>query len=235
MPEPRKTPGAPALLATLLAAAVLLFSGYARGADQAPAKPAAETSAAEAQGDPAALLQEALGSLKEGREEEAQAQISRAAEALWEKLPLKLARTVLVAEPAKGYGIYKPRKDNVYLMASPDRPVFPGRGQPIYIYMKPLNYGLKSLPDGSREISFAMDVELLDAQGKELFGKKNFMKVNTISQGYKREFFLNVTLNLKGAPIGAYELRLTLKDLVKKQQAVATVPVRLALAQPEKK
>ena len=235
MSEPRKKLGAPALLAALLAAVTLLWGGYAWGAEQAPAKAAAEPPAAKAQGDPAALLEEALGSLKQGRDEKAQAKITQAAKALWQKLPLKLAQTILVAEPAKGYGIYQPRKDNVYLMASPDRPVFPGRGQPIYIYMKPLNYGLKSLPDGRQEIYFAMDVELLDAQGKELFGKKNFMKVKTVSRSYNREFFLNVTINLKGAPIGAYELRLTLKDLVKKQEAVATVPVRLALAQPEKK
>jgi len=230
MPKPRKKPGAAALPAALLAAVTLLLGGYAWGADSAPSK-----AAAEAQGEPAALLEQALGSLKQGRGEQAQAQVDLAAKALWQKLPLKLDQAILVTEPAKGYGIYQPRKDNVYLIASPDRPVFPGRGQPIYIYMKPLNYGLQKLADGRREISFAMDVELLDAQGKELFGKKNFMKVRTYSRSYNREFFLNVTINLKGAPIGAYKLRLTLKDLVKKQEAVAAVPVRLALAQPEKK
>ena len=99
---------------------------------------------------------------------------------------------------------------------------------PAACWLATIVMAVNSLPRGQA-------MELLDAQGEELFGKKNFMKVKTTSRSSNREFFLNVTINLKGAPIGAYELRLTIKDLVKKQEASATVPVRLALAQPEKK
>lgn len=184
--------------------------------------------------DPAPLLEQARQSLAQGQDRQALGQIEGAALALWQRLPLELARAILVAEPAKGYGIYQPRKDNVYLVASPERPVFPGKGQPMYLYLEPVGYHLEALPGGRAQISLAMDVDLFDAQGKSLFSKKDFMRTQTVSHHFNREFFLNVTVNLKGAPPGVYQLRLTLKDLVGKQQAVATLPVKLAMAPLEK-
>lgn len=199
-----------------------------------PAQPPAGPQPATDSG-PGSLLEQARQALAQGRERQALRQIDQAARALWQRLPLELSQAILVAEPAKGYGIYQPRQDNVYLIASPERPVFPGKGQPMYIYLEPRNYGVKPLAEGRWEISFAMDVELFDNQGKRLFSKKDFMRVQSVSRHFNREFFLNVTVNLKGAPTGAYELRLTLKDQVKAQQAVATLPVKLAMAPLEKK
>ncbi|MCB2194119.1 MAG: hypothetical protein KQI62_21265 [Deltaproteobacteria bacterium] len=250
-----------ALLWVLMAAFSLLLCGCSSEADQgatkaettttlAPApvpKPTAEpkqtpktqqkspTQPAEPPKDPAALLEQARQSLVQSQETQALRQIDQAARALWQRLPLQLSQAILVREPAKGYGTYQPRQDGVYLIASPDRPVFPGKGQPIYIYLEPVNYGVKELAGGRWEISFAMDVDLLDAQGKQLFGKKDFMRVQSVSRHFNRQFFLNVTVNLKGAPTGAYELRLTLKDQVSQQQAVATLPVKLAMAPLEKR
>ena len=94
-----------------------------------------------------------------------------------------------MVEPAKGYGIYQPRKDNVYLVASPERPVFPGKGQPMYVYLEPTGYGVKDLTDGRWEISFAMDVELFDGQGKHLYSKKDFMRVQSVSRRFKARVF----------------------------------------------
>ena len=250
-----------AWLAAVWAAAALLAIGCTSEAEQGKAKaqtnttlaapPAPQTATAQppattppkapaapqpaTENGPGSLLEQARQSLAQGRERQALAQIDQAARALWQRLPLELSQAVLVAEPAKGYGIYQPRQDNVYLIASPERPVFPGKGQPMYIYLEPRNYGIKPLPQGRWEISFAMDVELLDGQGKHLFSKKDFMRVQSVSRHFNREFFLNVTVNLKGAPTGAYELRLTLKDMVSKQEAVATLPVKLAMAPLEKK
>ena len=191
----------------------------------------------EAEPEPAAapLLEQARQSLAQGQARQALGQLDRAAQALWQRLPLALPQALLVAEPAKGYGIYQPRKNNVYLVASPERPVFPGKGQPMYIYLEPVSYGVENLPDGRKQISFAMDVELFDGQGKQLFSKKNFMRVQSVSRHFDRQFFLNVTVNLKGAPTGTYKLRLTLKDLVGKKVVVADLPVKLAMAPLEKK
>lgn len=244
-----------AWLAAVWAAAALMACGCTSEAEQSKAKaqttttlaasPAPQAATAQplapaapqpaTENGPGSLLEQARQALAQGRERQALAQIDQAARALWQRLPLELSQAVLVAEPAKGYGIYQPRQDNVYLIASPERPVFPGKGQPMYIYLEPRNYGIKPLPQGRWEISFAMDVELFDSQGKHLFSKKDFMRVQSVSRHFNREFFLNVTVNLKGAPTGAYELRLTLKDQVSKQEAVATLPVKLAMAPLEKK
>ncbi|MBU2469682.1 MAG: hypothetical protein KKC78_13665 [Proteobacteria bacterium] len=185
--------------------------------------------------DPSQLLEQARQSLAQGKQEQALGLLEGAAQALWRRLPLKLAQATLVIEPAKGYGIYQARDSNVYLVASPERPVFPGKGQPMYIYLEPMGYEAKSLPGGRFGISLAMDVELFDVHGKSLFSRKDFMRTQTTSHHFNREFFLNVTVNLKGAPPGVYKLRLTLKDLVGKQETVATLPVKLAMAPVEKK
>ncbi|MCF8042520.1 MAG: hypothetical protein K9K36_10125 [Desulfarculaceae bacterium] len=263
MTEPLRAGGWIALSGAVLLAAGLLLCGCNSQADQDQTKsqttttlaapptpkaatadkpePPAQTGAAAApqpataQSGPASLLEEARQSLAQGQDRQALGRIDDAAQALWQSLPLELSRATLVSEPAKGYGIYQPRQDDVYLVASPERPVFPGKGQPMYIYLEPVSYGVKALPDGRREISFAMDVELFDGQGKQLFSKKDFMRAQTVSHHFDRQFFLNVTVNLKGAPTGAYKLRLTLKDLVKGQQAVADLPVKLAMAPLEKK
>lgn len=208
-----------------------------------PAPPAATTAAppaaappapAEDESDTAQLLAKAAKSLEQGQESQALEQVDSAARLLWQRLPLALAQALLVAEPAKGYGVYQPRPDEVYLVASPERPVFPGKGQPMYIYLEPVYYGLKEMTDGRHQISFAMDVELYDGQDKQLLTKRDFMRVDTLSHRFKREFFINVTIDLKGAPPGAYKLRLILKDLIKGQQAQADLPVKLALAPLEK-
>lgn len=185
--------------------------------------------------DPAQMLDKASQSLAQGKQEQALGLLEGASQALWRRLPLKLAQATLVIEPAKGYGIYQARDSNVYLVASPERPVFPGKGQPMYIYLEPKGYEAKTLPGGRFGISLAMDVELFDVHGKSLFSRKDFMRTRTTSHHFNREFFLNVTVNLKGAPPGVYKLRLTLKDLVGKQEAVATLPVKLAMAPGEKK
>ncbi len=184
--------------------------------------------------EPGALLEQARQALVLGHDRQALAEVEAAAQALWQRLPLELAQAILVSEPAKGYGIYQTRQDNVYLVASPERPVFPGKGQPMYIYLEPVGYKVEHLAGDKVGISLAMDVDLFDGQGKQLFSKKDFMRSQTVSHHFNREFFLNVTVNLKGAPPGAYQLRLTLKDLVGKQETVATLPVRLAMAPLEK-
>ena len=198
-------------------------------------KPEAAPTPAATISDPAPLLEQARQSLAQGQTHQALGQLDRAAQALWQRLPLALSQALLVAEPAKGYGIYQPRKTNVYLVASPERPVFPGKGQPMYIYLEPVSYGVENLPDGRKQISFAMDVKLFDGQGKQLFSKNDFMRVQSVSHHFDRQFFLNITVNLKGAPTGTYKLRLTLKDLVGKKEVVADLPVKLAMAPLEKK
>lgn len=211
-------------------------SPAAKPSPPAPAAPGQTSVPSPVQNEdqPGKLLEKAKESLDQGQERQALDQVETAARILWQRLPLTLSRALLVAEPAKGYGVYQARRDNVYLLASPERPVFPGKGQPMYIYLEPECYGLKETADGRRQISFAMDVELYDDQGNRLLNKRNFMRLEALSHRFKREFFINVTIDLKGAPPGAYSLRLILKDLIKGQQTKADLPVKLALPPLEK-
>jgi hypothetical protein len=183
--------------------------------------------------EPAKWLELARSSLALGRNRQALEQVDRAAQAVWQRVPLSLNKAILVREPAKGYGIYQARANDIYLISGPDRPVFPGKGMPIYVYLEPIGYRVDRLEGERFAISLSMDVALLDAQGKPLFSKNDFMKNHTVSHHFNREFFLNVTVSLKGAPPGKYKLLLTVKDKVGGQKVQVKLPIQLAMAPRE--
>ncbi len=183
--------------------------------------------------EPAKWLALARSSMALGRDRQALEQVERAAQALWLRLPLSLDQAFLVREPAKGYGVYQARDNDIYLLSGPDRPVFPGKGMPIYVYLEPMGYRVERLEKGRFAISMSMDVALLDAQGKYMFSKNDFINIHTISHHFNRQFFINVTVSLKGAPPGKYKLLLTVKDKAGGQKAQVKLPIQLALAPRE--
>ncbi len=198
---------------------------------EAPAPlPAKKLEQAEPHQEPGKYLELAASALGLGDNLKALGMAEQAAQAIWQRVPLSLTRAVLVSEPARGYGIYQVRPNNKYLISGPDRPVFPGRGMPVYVYLEPVGYRVRPLAGGQYQMGLAMDVALYDVRGKHLFSKKDFMEIPTKSHHFLREYFLNVTVSLKGAPPGSYKLLLTVKDLVGAQKTSVELPIVLALA-----
>lgn len=176
-----------------------------------------------------AWLNLAREALQQDRPRRAYGMVEEAARVIWSRLGFFLARALLVSEPARGYGIYTPRKDNLYLHSPPDRPVFPGKGMPIYVYLEPVGYRVQRRADGFYRFGVSMDAALLDSQGNLLFGKEKFLRQEMTSHRFNREFFLNVTLNLKGAPPGEYQLRLTVQDILSDGRASVQLPIRIVV------
>ncbi len=195
------------------------------------AAPAAAEPDAGAASGPAMWLDLAKTSAGQGQIKRAYGLTEEAARSLWRRMGFSLARALLVAEPARGYGIYTPRKNNAYLHAPPGRPVFPGKGQPIYVYLEPVGYEVRRVKGSRYQFGITMDAALLDHKGNLLFGKENFLRQEVESHHFNREFFQNVTLNLKGAPPGQYKLRLTVQDIGSGQRASVKLPIQIVLPQ----
>lgn len=165
-------------------------------------------------GDAGKLLQESQQALKAGDTAKALERADQAVFSLWQQAPFKVAYWTLQEKPAGGYGIFQPRKDNIYLGS-----------EPIYIYIEPWAYKLAQLGPQVFGLALAMDAYVMDTSGKVLFGKENFLKVAKKSHRRVRQMYINVTLNLTGAPAGKYVIKLVVKDLVGGGQSAIRVPV----------
>lgn len=161
-------------------------------------------------------MEAAQQSLSGGKADVAYRQLEAAQRALWPALKLSVRALTLVKEPAGGYGMFTPRVENSYSIM----------GEPIHIYLEPVGYAVASEPNGEMRLALSMDARLLDSEGKELYAIKDFMRQTIFSRRFKREFFLNVTLNIEGAPPGAYTVVLKLKDLVGGKTSISKLPIR---------
>lgn len=165
-------------------------------------------------GDAGKLLQESQQALKAGDTAKALERADKAVFSLWQQAPFKVAYWTLQKGKAGGYGIYQPREDNVYL-----------KDEPIYIYIEPWAYKLAQLAPDVFGLALAMDAYVMDTSGKVLFGKENFLKMAKKSHRRARQMYINVTMNLTGAPAGKYIIKLVVKDLVGGGQSAIRVPV----------
>lgn len=160
---------------------------------------AAPTLAAEANPALSALTQ-AQGELEQGKKMEAFRAAQKALSALWEQIPFSLDAVVLTEGPNQGYGLFTPRKSNVY-----------HQGQTIYAYVEPLGQRIQRKGD-LFEFSLSADVALLKPDGTILWGKDNFAQWKFTSRRPNREFFINLRLTLSKVPAGEYLLSLRVND-----------------------
>lgn len=120
----------------------------------------------------------------------------------WAKVPFSQQNVTFITEPSAGYGVYKKRDSNVF------KP-----GEPLLTYAEPIGYGWKQLPDNRYELHLVADIEIIDAGGEAVWGKKGFLDSTLQSYQQNLEFKLDMTLNVDGAPPGKYKLRYTLHDV----------------------
>jgi hypothetical protein len=172
----------------------------------------AATSLPAAAQDIAGKAKEAEGLLARGRVIEAIDALDAAAAALWDRAPLAFRRGIWVMEKADGFGIFRPRPNNVF-----------STGQPMLVYAEPVGFGWTQ----NGEIyttNFAADVVFRDKAGKELFRKDEFQEFKLSSRFRNREFMCNFTYTLTGLPAGEYTVETTLRDRVSGKKGSFTLP-----------
>lgn len=114
---------------------------------------------------------------------------------------LAFGETLLISEPASGYGIFNPRADDKYKI-----------GEPVLIYAEPVGFGYGSPGDGLFAIGFFVDLKVLNEAGEVLGDLANVTELNLTSRYPNREFQANLTYNLDGITAGRYLLQTTLRD-----------------------
>ena len=114
---------------------------------------------------------------------------------------LAIGETVLLAEPASGYGIYNPRATESYKL-----------GEPVLIYAEPMGFGYGSPGQGLYSIGFVVDLKVMTEMGEILADLQNLTELDLVSRYPNREFQANLTYNLEGIAPGRYILQTTLRD-----------------------
>jgi hypothetical protein len=110
-------------------------------------------------------------------------------------------QTVLVTEPAAGYGIYNPRPDEKFRV-----------DEPILIYAEPFGFAYGSGGDGLYTIGFIVDLKVMTEGGEVLGELPSVANLDLTSRYRNREFQANLTYTLSGIAPGRYVLETTLRD-----------------------
>jgi hypothetical protein len=122
-------------------------------------------------------------------------------ETAWTAAGLHFGNLVATTGDATGYGSYEARADTVY-----------AAGEPIHLYVEPRGYGYGDLGGGFHEISFDIDLRVLDPAGAVLVEQPSFANFVVKSMAQARELMVNLTASLDGAPAGNYTLEFTFHD-----------------------
>ncbi len=158
----------------------------------------------------AAATSEAL--LKAGKPLQAWSAMQGAVDAVWNRMPLTIGKALFVVGEPQGYGMYNPRENSSFKA-----------GEPMVVYVEPLGFGHR-LVNGIYQIAIDVDLVLTDRKGKKLLSREGFGKFELNSRKKNREFFMKITLNLKGAPPGEYVLVLPIRDRIRNTRATVTLP-----------
>jgi hypothetical protein len=161
------------------------------------------------------LAREAEAEAKAGDTLAAVETLRRAIGAVMAQGPLTLRRVQFIAEPPKGFGIYKPRADNVF------KP-----GEPLIIYAEPIGMGWKT-ENGVNRALVAADFEIRTPDGKILGGQKDFGRFEFMSQEQNQEIMTHLTIRVSGAPAGNYVFAATYRDQVNGKAANLTLPFEI--------
>jgi len=121
---------------------------------------------------------------------------------VWEQsIGLGFSQSLLVAEPAIGFGIYNQRDNNIYK-----------QGEPILIYCEPYGFGYGTPDPGLFSVNFVVDLQVLDGSGNQLANVPGATEFNLTTRHQNKEVQANITYSLDGIPVGQYTLVTTLRD-----------------------
>ncbi len=121
--------------------------------------------------------------------------------------PITVEPFVLVGDPAKYFGNYEPRKDNVYRS-----------GETMHFYAEPKNLIFPKDARGVYRPAFAVDLEVTSSDGKSM-KKANFATFKLDSRSRIQDLYLNLDVSLTGAPPGKYNVKFVIHDQNSKKTA----------------
>lgn len=130
--------------------------------------------------------------------------------------PLSAQPFVLIAEPAKAYGAYLPRRDNV----------FP-RDEEMHFYLEPKNLVYPKTGQGLYKPAFSVDFQILDAAGNVVAKRERFGFFQFSSKSPLQDIYANLNLEFTGAPAGSYQVRFVLRDTNSPKTATVTQSITL--------
>jgi hypothetical protein len=163
--------------------------------------------------DIAGKAQEAEALLARGRVIEAIDALDDAALALWQKAPLAFRRSLWVAEKAAGFGIFNPRPNAAF-----------SAGETMLVYAEPVGFGWYKSGGDLYRTDMVADVVFRAADGKEIFRKDGFQRLELAGRYRNREFMVNFNYTLSGIPKGEYTVETTLRDQVTGKSGSFTLP-----------
>jgi len=161
------------------------------------------------------LARDAEAKANAGRHIEAVETLRRAINVLMAKGPLTLRKVQFIAEPPKGFGIYKPRANNAFRA-----------GEPLIVYAEPIGMGWKAA-GGVNEAHVATDFEIRTTDGKILGGQKDFGRFEFASNDQNQEIMTHLTIRLSGVPRGQYVFVATYRDQVNGKSASLELPFEI--------
>jgi hypothetical protein len=161
------------------------------------------------------LAREAEAQAKAGRHLEAVETLRRAMGVLTDNGPLVLRHVQFIAERPAGFGIYRPRPNNVFRA-----------GEPLIIYAEPVGVGWRTKGDTNQAL-IATDFEIRTADGKILGGRKDFGRFEFSSHDRNQEIMTHLTITLTGAPVGNYIVEATYRDQINNKSAKLELPFEI--------
>lgn len=121
--------------------------------------------------------------------------------AVWARLPFTARRVMFVNRPADSFGGYDARPSNVF-----------APGEKLLSYLEPTGYSWTPQNADTYRFGVTVDFEIVAKGGAILGGQKGILRQEFVSHYKNREFFLNSTMSIDGAPPGDYVLAYTLHD-----------------------
>jgi hypothetical protein len=161
------------------------------------------------------LARESEAQAKAGRHIEAIETLRRALNVLTDNGPLALRRVQFIADRPGGFGIYRPRANNVF------KP-----GEPLIVYAEPIGIGWKTEGGVNRSL-IVTDFEIRSPDGKVLGGQKEFGRFEFASHDRNHEIMTHLTITLSGAPRGSYVFAATYRDQVNNKSATLELPFEI--------
>lgn len=157
--------------------------------------------------DVVALAQRAKQQAAAGQNMDALETLREAYYEIADKMPLSFRRSVFVAEKSAGFGMMKPRADNVF------KP-----GEVIVIYLEPVGLGWRKAGSVYNSVLLA-DFEIQTSDGKILGGQKNFGRFALTGQDRNSEYMIHLTYNVTGLPEGEFIVSTLFHDEVSGKNA----------------
>jgi len=127
--------------------------------------------------------------------------LQKALEEVRRAAPLVADPFLLVAEPAKSYGGYVPRRSAEFR-----------RNEELHFYLEPKNLVYPRSPEGLYKPAFDVGFEIVDGDGHVVARQDRFGSFQFSSKSALQDIYVNLHLTFEGAPPGHYEVRFTMKD-----------------------